>query len=50
VAAEADFNGARKADILWQDDTGLPAISTMNVSTVIAHATLPDVGSDWHLF
>jgi hypothetical protein len=44
-----DFNGDGKADILWQNDNGLPAIWTMNGSTPIGYATLPDVGPTWHV-
>ena len=38
-----------KADILWQDHNGVPAIWTMNGTNPISYAALPDVGSDWHL-
>jgi len=30
VAAAADFNGDGKSDILWQNDSGLPSIWTMD--------------------
>jgi hypothetical protein len=50
VEAAADFNGDGKADILWQNDNGLPAIWTMNGSTATSYAALPNPGSDWHLF
>ena len=49
VMAAADFNGDGKADILWQDDNGLPAIWTMNGSNAIRYATLPNVGPTWHV-
>jgi hypothetical protein len=50
VATAADFNGDGKSDILWQNDSGLPAIWTMNGSTATGYATLPNPGSDWHIF
>ena len=46
--ATGDFNGDRKADILWQDDNGLPRIFIMNGTQVIADATLSNVGLTWH--
>jgi serralysin len=49
VAAAADFNGDRKADILWQNDDGTPAIWTMNGTTVAGGVVLPTPSSDWHL-
>ena len=46
----ADFNGDGKADILWQHDSGLPVIYTMDGTQVTSGAALPNPGSDWHLF
>ena len=40
----ADFNGDGKADILWQNDNGMPAIWTMNGTTPISYASLSNVG------
>ena len=50
VAAAADFNGDGKSDILWQHDSGLPAIWTMDGTNITAGTYLPNPGSDWHLF
>ena len=38
VAAAADFNGDGKSDILWQNDSGLPAIWTMDGTTITGGA------------
>ena len=50
VAEAADLNGDGKSDILWQHDSGLPALWTMDGTTITGVAVLPDPGSDWHLF
>ena len=50
VAEAADFNGDGKSDILWQHDSGLPAIWTMDGTNITAGTYLPNPGSDWHLF
>jgi Ca2+-binding RTX toxin-like protein len=47
--AAADFNGDGKADILWQNDSGLPAIWTMDGNKATGYAALPDVGPTWHV-
>jgi hypothetical protein len=49
VTAVADFNGDHKADILWQNDNGTPAVWTMNGTTLTGGVVLPDPTSDWHL-
>jgi serralysin len=49
VEGVADFNGDGKANILWQNDDGTPAIWTMNGTTVTGGAVLPTPSSDWHL-
>jgi hypothetical protein len=35
--------------MLWQNDSGLPAIWTMDGTTITASAVLPNPGNDWHL-
>jgi hypothetical protein len=47
VDATGDFNGDCKSDILWQHDSGLPAIWTMDGTAVTGTATLSNPGSDW---
>ena len=49
VAAAADFNGDGKSDILWQNDSGLPAIWTMDGTNLTAGAALPNPGPTWHV-
>ena len=44
-----DFNGDGKSDILWQNDNGLPAIWTMDGTTITAGAFLSDPGPTWHV-
>jgi hypothetical protein len=44
VKAAADFNGDGKSDILWQHDSGLPAIWTMNGTTITAAVPFPMLG------
>ena len=46
----ADFNGDGKADILWQHNSGLPVIYTMDGTQGTSGAALPNPSSDWHLF
>ena len=40
VVGVADYNGDGKADILWQNDSGLPAIWTMNGTAATGGAAL----------
>ena len=49
VAAAADFNGDGKSDILWQHDSGLPAMWTMDGTTLTGAVLLPDPGPTWHV-
>jgi hypothetical protein len=44
-----DFNGDGKSDILWQHDSGVPGIWTMDGATITSAAVLPNPGGDWHL-
>ncbi|MEY9131932.1 uncharacterized protein YbdZ (MbtH family) [Bradyrhizobium diazoefficiens] len=44
-----NFNGDGKADILWQNDSGLPAIWTMDGTNLTSSAALPNVGPTWHV-
>ena len=41
VAEAADFNGDGKSDILWQHDSGSPAIWTMDGTNITSNVTLP---------
>ena len=44
-----NFNGDGKADILWQHDSGLPAIWTMDGTNITGGAALPNPGPTWHV-
>ena len=44
-----NFNGDGKADILWQHDSGLPAIWTMDGTNITGGSTLPNPGPAWHV-
>ena len=44
-----DFNGDGKADILWQNDDGMPAIWEMNGTSIIGGGALPNPGPSWHV-
>ena len=45
------FNGDSKADILWQNDDGTPAIWTMDGTNVMSMGAAGSFnpGSDWHV-
>ena len=43
-----DFNGDGKADILWQNTSGTPAIWAMNGTNSPVGAALPNPGPTWH--
>ena len=49
IKAAADFNGDGKADILWQNDDGTPAIWLMDGTNGIGSAVLGNPGADWHI-
>jgi serralysin len=45
----ADFNGDGKADILWQNDNGAPAVWLMNgVNVLSTGPALSNPGTSWH--
>jgi hypothetical protein len=45
-----DFNGDGKADILWQNADGTPAVWLMNGTNLISGANVGlDPGSNWHV-
>jgi hypothetical protein len=44
----SDFNGDAKADILWQNNDGLPAIWEMNGFSILTAGVLPNPGVTWH--
>ena len=43
-----DFNGDGKADILWQNNSGTPAIWLMNGTSVTGSGVLANPGTGWH--
>jgi hypothetical protein len=47
ATAVNDFNGNGKADILWQNVDGTPAIWEMNGPTIIGGVALPNPGPAW---
>jgi hypothetical protein len=49
VVATGDFNRDGKADILWQNDDGLPVIWEMNGRTIVAAGGLPNQGPGWQV-
>ena len=49
VKEAADFNGDRKADILWQTDTGLPVVWFTDTFTQTGTALYPNPGPEWHV-
>ena len=44
-----DFNGDGKADILWQNTDGTPAIWDMNGMSILSAGVLANPGSTWQL-
>ena len=45
-----DFNADGKADILWQNTDGTPAVWLMNGTSLISGANVGfDPGSNWHV-
>ena len=49
AGAAADFNGDGKSDILWQNDSGLPAIWTMDGTRITNEVSLQNVDPSWHV-
>ena len=44
-----NFNGDGKSDILWQNDSGMPVIWTMDGTNITGAAALPNPGPTWHV-
>ena len=45
-----DFNGDGKADILWQNDNGTPAVWLMNGTSILSTGPgLTNPGLGWHV-
>ena len=49
TSSTPDFNGDGKADILWQNDNGAPAIWLMDGFTRTDAAVLANPGTSWHV-
>jgi FG-GAP-like repeat/Bacterial Ig domain len=51
LAAQADFNGDGKADLLWQNTSGAVGIWLMNQSNCIGHVPVPGTptGTSWRI-
>ena len=49
IKPEHDFNGDGNADILWQNDNGMPAIWFMNGTSLVGGDVLPNPGPSWHV-
>jgi serralysin len=50
VVNTGDYNGDGKADIVWQNHDGTPAVWLMNGTSLISGANVGfDPGSDWHV-
>ena len=51
IKGSGDFNGDGKSDIVWQHDSGLPAIWTMDGLNFISGGAAGSFnpGSDWHI-
>jgi serralysin len=48
LVGAADVNGDGKADILWQNSNGTPAVWFMNGTSLLSGAALPNPGTPWH--
>ena len=49
IIGAGDYNGDGKADILWQNDDGTPAVWLMDGTSVISGANVGvDPGANWH--
>jgi serralysin len=50
VIGAGDYNNDGKADILWQNTDGTPAVWLMNGTSLISGANVGfDPGSNWHV-
>ena len=49
VVGSGDFNGDGKADIIWQNGDGTPAIWLMNGTSLLSGSALFNPGSAWHV-
>jgi len=49
VIGASDFSGDGRADILWQNADGTPAVWVMNGATLLSGAALPNPSTAWHI-
>jgi negative regulator of sigma F NrsF-like protein len=49
IAGTGDYDGDGNSDILWQGNSGLPAIWLMDGLSATGGAILPNPGSEWHI-
>ncbi|HAF14676.1 MAG TPA: VCBS repeat-containing protein, partial [Blastocatellia bacterium] len=49
IVGSGDFNGDRKADILWQDTSGARAIWLMNGTVRSSSVSLGTVPTSWSI-